>query len=537
LKGVKKGEVFMFRYNTDMISRRDRIFFITISFVFFVAIFAPFIIAELKCGENTIFGGFLFNPIDGNSYLAKMYQGWVGEWRFKLPFTSEPGDGAYLFLLYLALGHLARLFHLPLLFVFHLSRVTGSIFLLWSLWSFLGEFYENPRVRKFAFALASFGSGMGWLLLPFGAFTSDFWVAETFSFLSSYANPHFPIGLALVLWLLKPRILTKIKEGRWIFVAFGVAVLSVISPFGVVIIILILGGQILWQVISRETPKELVVYSLIILVFGLPMLFYYLWVTNTDPFLRQWNSQNLTPSPPVWDLLLSLAPPIVFGIWGIFRYQKCERQQRNTKIRSLITWAVLSFLLVYFPFGLQRRFMMGLYVPISGLAALGIESMVDKPGRYRLLTMGIMVFALPTNLIILATSFLGISTHDQSIYLNSSEYKTLTWIEENTDSDALILAGPEMGLFIPAHTGRRVLYGHPFETVNAEEEELLVQSFFGGSLSETQMKDTIRNRNVNYIFFGPREKQWGDIHRFLNWEPVFSSGNVHLYELDQELYP
>ena len=41
----------------------------------------------------------------------------------------------------------------------------------------------------------------------------------------------------------------------------------------------------------------------------------------------------------------------------------------------------------------------------------------------------------------------------------------------------LILSSPEMGLFIPAQTGRRVLYGHPFETVNADAEKDLVLVF------------------------------------------------------------
>jgi hypothetical protein len=517
-----------------MISRRDRFLYITISLVLFVAILIPFILAELNSGENTIFGGFLINPKDGNSYLAKMYQGWSGEWRFKLPFTAEPGNGAFLFLFYLALGHLSRIFQLPLLLVFHLARTLGSLCLIWSLWHFYSELLDVTRSRNFAFALASLGSGMGWVLLPFESFTSDYWVAETYPFLSSYANPHFPIGLAIVLWLLNPSILTKTKMGKWITVAFGVTILSVISPFGVVVTIIILGGQIVWCLLSKENPKELVTYSLIIIVFGLPMLFYYFWVTNTDPFLMQWNLQNLTPSPPVWDLLISLTPPLVFGLWGIEKYRKKEGLQKKSNFRILITWVVLGFVLVYFPFGLQRRFMMGLYVPISALAALGIESVVDKPGRYRHLTIGILVFALPTNLIILATSYLGISTRDQSIYLNKSEHETLIWIEENTDSDALVLAGPEMGLFIPAHTGRRVLYGHPFETVNAAEEELLVQSFFGGVLSETQMNDLIRNRDVDYIFYGPRERNWGDIFFFFDWEPVYLSGDVYLYEIEQD---
>ena len=96
----------------------------------------PFVIATCSGGDNYIFNGFLLNPLDGNSYIAKMYQGWEGSWRFFLPYTSEPGEGAYLFLFYLGLGHLARILNTPLLVVYHFARLMGCIVLLMTLWWF-----------------------------------------------------------------------------------------------------------------------------------------------------------------------------------------------------------------------------------------------------------------------------------------------------------------------------------------------------------------------------------------------------------------
>ena len=62
----------------------------------------PFIYAFQKGSAEYGFGGFLINPTDGHSYLAKMRQGWDGSWKYQLPYTADPGDGAYLFLFYLA---------------------------------------------------------------------------------------------------------------------------------------------------------------------------------------------------------------------------------------------------------------------------------------------------------------------------------------------------------------------------------------------------------------------------------------------------
>ncbi|MCX8025139.1 MAG: hypothetical protein N3A60_08045, partial [Thermanaerothrix sp.] len=47
----------------------------------------PYILAALITPRERVFVGFLFNPIDGYSYLAKMYEGFQGEWLFRLPYT------------------------------------------------------------------------------------------------------------------------------------------------------------------------------------------------------------------------------------------------------------------------------------------------------------------------------------------------------------------------------------------------------------------------------------------------------------------
>lgn len=223
-----------------------------------VAVFAltnlPYIFAAQAAGSNFVFGGFLLNPLDGNSYLAKMYQGWRGDWRFTLPYTAQSGNGSYLFLFYLFLGHLARWLNLPLLSVFHIFRILGTAGMLVALYFFFKTTLVAERLYLPAFVLASLGSGLGWLLLPLGAFTADYWVAETYPFLSAYANPHFVIGLALLLWILTQQALPRplvLKDG--LFIVLAALALSLISPFGVIIALIISGSWVLLdsrQVIS-----------------------------------------------------------------------------------------------------------------------------------------------------------------------------------------------------------------------------------------------------------------------------------------------
>ncbi len=187
--------------------------------------------------------------MDGNSYLAKMYEGWRGDWRFTLPYSAALSTGAYIYTYYILLGHLSRLLGLPLIGVFHAARLLGAIFLFWVLWGFLDNLNPQGRHNRIIYALACLGLGMGWLAFPFGVATSDFWVAEAYPFLSAYTNPHFVLGLALLVWLLtiRPAAWDRFPPRRlevWggaLVALLASAVLGSLSPFALVLALAILG--------------------------------------------------------------------------------------------------------------------------------------------------------------------------------------------------------------------------------------------------------------------------------------------------------
>jgi hypothetical protein len=502
---------------------------IVVSVIVLSLITLPYILANQVDGAEAVFSGFLFNPLDGNSYLAKMYQGWLGSWRFQLPFTAEPGDGAYLFLFYLFLGHLARMLGLSILAVFHTTRILGSIVLLVSLWRFFSTLIKPAHTRNLAFGLAALGSGLGWLLIPLGSFTADFWVAETYPFLSMYANPHFPVGLALVLGLVTPAKTEKISWRRIIQTGSYALFLSVINPFGVVIVLMVLGGNLVVAWISKNKWKPLARKLMVSLFFGLPILFYDYWVAYSDPVFQSWNAQNFTPSPPVWDVIVALSPVLILALIGGPSLWKRNAVSNNQPVTRLAIWGVLGLILLYMPFSLQRRFMLGLYIPLSGLAALGIEAIAkDKLDRFKMLSIGTYVVALPTNLVILLAAFSGIQSQDQQIFLSRAEQAAFTWILTNTHQDAVILTSPEMGLFIPAHTGRRVVYGHPFESVDAAATEKMVLDFYTGE----KVSSILASQMIDYVIWGDRENEIGDYRPHLGMNLVYDQDDLKIFQVE-----
>ena len=184
----------------------------------------------------------------------------------------------------------------------------SALFMYVCLYRFLADTFDQVHMRLFAFVLATIGSGLGWVALIFGQFTSDFWVAEAYPYLSAFANPHFPLGLALVLLLFTFTGGKYSGLSSWLTVLLSF-LLAVILPFGVVLVLVVLTGLLIWELFPKYTQifrSNLFQRLAWIGMGGIPVLLYDFLVTYQNPLLRVWNNQNQTPSPAVWDLIVSL---------------------------------------------------------------------------------------------------------------------------------------------------------------------------------------------------------------------------------------
>ncbi|KAA3647269.1 MAG: hypothetical protein DWQ07_07135 [Chloroflexi bacterium] len=500
-----------------------------LALLFLALISLPYVYAYQAGGDDFVFGGFLLNPIDGNSYLAKMRQGWNGSWTFTLPYTAEPGEGSYLFLFYLFLGHVARVTGMSTLLTFHAVRVLGAILLLWAVYEFCKSFFSEGRWRLLAFALSSFGSGLGWIAVFFNAFTPDLWVAETFPFLSAYATPHFAIGLTLQITLLNPAILQKLDWRKAILLGVLSLLLAIIMPFGAVVVGVMWLGVFVWQLVAREDVWNNFWRLVAVGVGSGPLSVYYLWVARNHPVLAGWNAQNLTPSPPLGELLIALSPALLLALVGAW----CVWQKRDANQRLLLVWFILGFILLYAPFSLQRRFISAFYVPVAVLAVMGIVWIVEHRGRWRRrLVVGVLVLSTVTNMIVLLSAIDGIRSRSTGIYLFKEELEAYQWLEENAPSETIVLAMPLHSLRIPVYSDARVIYGHPFETVDAEEKKVLVMGFLEEEVTLEQINATLEQSQINYILVGPTGRRaYGGFQYGSYRDAIFYNGVFAIHEL------
>jgi len=493
----------------------------------------PYLYAWLAAPEGLVFGGLLTNPLDGNSYLAKMRQGFEGEWRFHLPFTPEPHPGTFVYIHYLALGHLGRALNFSLPLLYHLARVFSSFLLLLAIYWFIAHFVDENNLthRRTIFLLVAFSSGLGWLAAAFNLITADLWVPEAITFYTLLSNPHFPLSMTLMLLI----IALTATENYWsrakpwpLFIVLAISsfLLAVIQPFVAVPVYAALGAYIILLTIrDRRLPRKLIARTLIGGLATLAPIFYGLIVFSTNSALAAWSSQNLTPSPPLWNLALSYGLVLLLALPGAVMAARCSR---NIDL-LLLAWIAATIILIYAPLALQRRMITGLHFPLCFLAARGLQWLVKRwPARRRLLTGSAIGLSAITNLFLLLGALAAVRSGDSRLFLYREEMPALAWLREHAPTEAVVLAAPETGLFIPVWAGRRVVYGHPFETIQAEEKESQVRSFF---VSPARHEQLLTSFNIEYVFFGPRERALGGWITKSDWPVAYQNDGVVIFQV------
>ena len=532
----------------------------------------PYIITTLTAPAGWHFAGILVNPLDGQSYLAKMQQGVNGDWLFHLTYTPEAHDGALIFTFYLALGHLTALTGLPKPVVFHLARLLAGLGLLLMAFRFTARITPHPPERRLAFVFILTASGLGWLVV-FGAFPIDLWVPEALVPYSLYTNPHFPLAMLLMLIIFdqmcasqefekqreeQPKSVrgsapnTQSDRPSWqacrqkarvskpdlkamAIAGLAAVALAMILPFALLTVWAVSAVFIMWVIIGyRRLPWELIWLTLCVIILSMPVVVYQYWVSTSNPILAGWGAQNITPAPRVLDFILGYG---LVGLLAVLGSSQIFRQRGHPTSGELFVfvWAATTIVLVYVPFELQRRLITGLHLPLCILAAIGLyrwlaRSNIGADGR-RLITVSIVTIGALGTLLVWTIPLIGTlgSPSDPTVglfFVREEELAAFRWLRQNAATDEVILASRRLGLFVPGHTGARAFHGHPFETVEFKEKEAQAEAFFRGEIEFVSPP-------ADFVIYGPSEQSLGRPKSLVNHTLVFSTENLQIYRLTE----
>ncbi len=520
---------------SPQISRQEWLWAAGWSITFLVMSCIPYLIALGLTPAGWQFAGILVNPLDGQSYLAKIQQGMTGNWLFHLTYTPEPHPGVFVYVFYLWLGQAAALLHLSPALAFHLARLLAGGMLLLVAFRFVAWVTPERQERRLAFGLLLSASGLGWLGALFGALPIDLWVPEAFVHYSIYTNPHFPLGMALMLLIFENMQHATFNLKRSMLNASVAALaLALTVPFALVTVWAVLVVFIGWLFVTgRRWPWPQTWLILAVILASLPVLLYDYWILRTNLAIAGWAAQNVTLAPSLPALLLGYGLVLALAAGGGWLI---AARRRDPAEWLVLIWGVVGILLVYLPFfDLQRRLITGLHIPLCILAATGLTRWLAhrglRPIQRRQIVMGAVALGLLGTLLVWLIPLLAIATQSPTtsettalLFIQDDEAAALAWLGQHAAADDVILASPRLSLFIPTHTVARVFYGHPFETVEAKKKKAMVEAFYRGEIEELSPP-------VDLIIYGPSEQKLGRPPILDTLPVLFSAHNLSIYEV------
>ncbi len=495
----------------------------------------PYLLGYAFEGTQWRFTGFVIGVEDGNSYMAKMLRGANGDWLFRTPYTALPQSGVLAFFPYLLLGKLSAPpgQHIQLVALFQIFRFGAGILYILASYDFLRLFIKQERWRRWGVALVSLGGGLGWLLIILGkgswlgSLPLDMYSPETFGFLMLLGLPHLSLARALLLWGLRAYLLPgltpwKIKPGLftgilWLLMGLMQPLMVVLSWVIVAAHLGVLLVQRIWQRwVNRKADTNFASWRdwlhrwIWILGVTAPIVIYTVWAFGTDPVLKQWTAQNLILSPHPLHYVAAYGLMIPFALVAGFQL---VREKSDTQW-LLLAWSMALPFLIYAPYPLQRRLAEGYWVVLIILALMYF----DRRKHKNLLPIQFLFgFAFPTTLLLFIGSLNAVRSPQMPIYRPKSESAAFEFLDQSVPKDAVVLASFDTGNAVPAWAPVFAVIGHGPESVGLAQLSPRVKSFYDPSTSSEERLDLLKEFNVDYVFWGPNERNLG------SWNPEQSA--------------
>ncbi|PJF20612.1 MAG: hypothetical protein CUN56_15290, partial [Phototrophicales bacterium] len=195
---------------------------LVVSILFVGLAFIPFlwILANNNAESGWQFMGALHAHVDASAYLSRIRQGMEGKLLVQFLHTPENHAAFIMQPIYPLLGQVSRLAsdQLSPILVFHVARVSVTVFMYLALYQLAATIWMRIRTRRVFFVLVAVGSGFGWLMLLItGNLKSltlpiDIILPQVSPFFAGLVSVHTPLALAC-LALLVAIIIAALRPG------------------------------------------------------------------------------------------------------------------------------------------------------------------------------------------------------------------------------------------------------------------------------------------------------------------------------------
>lgn len=503
------------------------------------------------------FAGMIYNIEDYRTYLAKMWLGYRGDWLYTSTFTAQEHPAAFVYPFYILLGHVARWTGISVPLMYQLARLVSGVGFLLMVYRFAAAFLPRPT-RWYAFLLTAVGSGLSWLalFLPMPSWYEsgrpiDMWVPEGNVFFSLTVFPHFIVAyLCIIGFFLNvlPIVENDTSRPQRGFVLramlFGAA-LGFIHPYMVVSVGLISGCYLLWRTIMARQftwrPWLLLVGIGLVLV---PVAGYSVAVFALIPHYREWLAQGVMLSPGLSSFFFGYGLLWLLAVWGAWRLRG------HPRLPFLLIWLGVTFILLYIPHNVQRRFIEGAPLPLGILAGAGLlmgllpwlsrrfsflkQRYPQRAAGWRWLVLTYLILFLSlANVFVFSSFALATTVRDSFYYYRDDDAAALQWLLSQNSWNEPVVSSVETGNLLGGQIGQKVIIGHWAETFDFEQLSAQVDQFFDAELDDAQRRQWLAEWGAGYVYHGPLEQALGtfDPAQVPYLRPVFSQGDVTVYQV------
>lgn len=479
--------------------------------------FIPTFYYLAKSNETIIFPLIHNNHPDYYYYLSLMQQGLEGKWLVTSRFTPESFQPQFAQTFFVLMGFFGRITHIGLPLIYTLARLIFALSVGFSVYLLLVLFDKRKVVRIVGTAFVMFGSSF-WIwrqseIKQFLTFWTSFDARERTTFL-----PHHLFGsFAIVLSLIFLTIYFKAGRKKWLIsAAFTGFIGTFVNPitFGNFLPALVL-AFLLFAVVNFNNKTLSKNYLLPLLLFlvscFIPFIYFLIIQGSTFP----WTTYNPTRNMLNFGLsfkeyVLGLGPVFLFSLFGLKRIFTTK----DFLGLVLFSWILIPFIGIFlisknFNFGNVFFFYAFSYIPIGIIGALGFTDLTEFFAKNFRIKREILLLPLFLLLMIyFAFSWYGSIKKEISrwtpnifnIFLPRDFFLAFNFLNNNSDSESVVLTGEHLGTIIPAFTHNRVVIGHPVNTYDFENKKTEVTEFFLQSDIDKAV-ELIKKYRVDYVFF------------------------------------
>ncbi len=459
-------------------------------------------------------------PEDGLAYLAWVKQAASGAILFKVQYSAIAQPALIFQPFFLVAGWLSALTHLSAGVILFWMRLAGILLFVHLLVRFLRDLELPPHLVWGACALVCLTTGMGGFFASPDFNPADLWVVDLNPLWSLTWNPLFPVALSLQLGIaiLARRAVREADRNRrrnQLLLCGGLTgLLVLIHPYDVVIVLVIL-VSFAWTHLKDIRLADVATLAAL----SVPAVAYQFFLSLYHPVLSL-HSQSRMDSPSLSAYLAGITPLIFIAMLGAI----AARQEGHFReFLPLVSWIVLAFLLAYAPFWFQRKMILGVYIPIGILAALGCReiSRISARRQHRLfwlLVGGLVAISIKTHYANFDSARTEVQNDPIAYYQPESLLEAARTLERISRKDEAVLSSIAVMRLIPGLSGNAVLLGHWAQAVKSEEylSELNLILLESASDREERAKERLLLLPIRYVLidaellrgFGGKTPSW-----------------------------